>query len=478
MRADHLSCMPGGRQETPNLDRIAEGTAFTNCVTSNPICTPARSALLTGRHTRQIGMLSMSGDLDPQIPTYMQALQQAGYWTAGVGKFHWLQGWHWDSPRGTGHPLADMKKELARFGMDHIWESSGKQLAVKNTCDYIRYLSKRTTPDGQSMDEAYRDFVTACGRNENSAEASVQDSHPWPWAEDDYVDVVTGKEIIRALRKRPADKPFMVFGSFCSPHQPFDPPQRYLDLFPEQDLDDMLPGIEELSEAARERMRRLRRAYKAMIKLVDDQIGLILDELEKQGELDNTLILFTSDHGEMLGDHGRVQKSTWQNSSVNVPCLIRDPRHLRGAVNHSPVELTDLTATMLDAAGLPVDALSRPWPAFNNLLPCRSLLPVLRGKKERIRDYAFCECQNQWQLVRSDRWTYLRGTATDGPGSATEQLFDRSADPGESNDCANDPVHTETLVAHREWREWIIDNFPAAQTRWAPLCSDKKTCKI
>lgn len=87
-RADHAGFLPGSRMATPHLDRLAGSVGFSNCVTVNPICTPARTALLTGKYTHQIGTLDMSGDLSREHPTYPRALQQAGYWTAGVGKFH------------------------------------------------------------------------------------------------------------------------------------------------------------------------------------------------------------------------------------------------------------------------------------------------------------------------------------------------------------------------------------------------------
>src|SRR5690606_20712658 len=115
-----------------------------------------------------------------------------------------------------------------------------------------------------------------------------------------------------------------------------------------------------------------RRSYKAMVRLVDDQVGRLLDELEKQNLMENTLIVFTSDHGEMLGDHARFQKDIWYKESATVPLVIRNPRDLQPRRNASPVELTDVTATMLDAAGLdPKQALSKPWPAHHNCVPCK-----------------------------------------------------------------------------------------------------------
>ena len=108
-RADHVSFLPDSRLATPNIDRLVGSVGFNNCVSVNPVCTPARTALLTGKYTHQIGTLAMSGDLSQEHPTYLQALQKAGYWTAGVGKFHWMQGWPWSTKRGKGHDLVTLK---------------------------------------------------------------------------------------------------------------------------------------------------------------------------------------------------------------------------------------------------------------------------------------------------------------------------------------------------------------------------------
>ncbi len=115
-RADHVGWHPRSRLALTNIDRIAEGHAFLNCVSANPICTPARTALLTGRYSHQIGTLSMSGDLPRGIPTYAQALRKAGYHTAGIGKFHWLQTAKWGAPRGHGVDLTAVHEELKGYG--------------------------------------------------------------------------------------------------------------------------------------------------------------------------------------------------------------------------------------------------------------------------------------------------------------------------------------------------------------------------
>ena len=463
-RADHVGFLPGSRMATPNLDRLAEGTAFSNAITANPICTPARTCLLTGKYSHQIGMLSMSGDLSLQHPTYLRALQKAGYWTAGIGKFHWLQNWPWGHPQGQGHDLGALRDKIREYGLDYVWESAGKQLAVRNYCDYGAYLQKK------GLLEAFRDHITAEGPNRQDPALVQFTGNPWPFAEEDYIDCVTGREAVKALDVRPKDRPFFLFVSFCGPHKPYDPPRSYLERYPLEEKNDFIPGAEPLSDAVRQRLYRLRRAYKAMIGVIDDQVGLLLARLERDGLLDSTVILFTSDHGEMLGDHSRMSKQQPWRQSVTVPTAIRHPDYLNGQLCASPVEITDLTATMLDVAGIdPVKALSKPWPAFHDRVPCRSLLPIVRGERSSVRDCAFSECNNQWQMLQSGEWKYIRFAATPAGDPVREKLFDCRNDPDELRDRAGDPACRSVIEAFRTERERLIDLTPPAQLGWAPF---------
>lgn len=466
LRADHVGWTPGARLKTPHLDRIAEGTAFHHCLTSNPVCTPARCSVMTGRYTRQINMLRMSGDLSRDIPTYPQALQKAGYKTAGIGKFHWLQTWPWGTPRGEGLDLVALKEDLKGYGFDHVWECSGKQLSVQNYCDYAKYL------DDKGQLESFRDHVLSRGKNNNIAKHVEFTGEPWPLADEDYPDIVTTNRIVDWLDgQKESDKPFFLFGSLVSPHQPLDPPQSYLEQIPYEEEDNFVTGNDEepLDNKTKRHMWKLQRSYKAMVKLVDDQIGRILDQLERMGELENTIVLFVADHGEMLGDHGRFQKSIHWHQSAVVPCAIRHPEFL--ADNHitTPVELVDLTATILDLAGLdPQAALSRDWPAYQDIIPGRSLMPIVKGETDRIRDFAFCEYQNDWSMLHSDRYSYVR-YPTDDPDAPREFLFHLKSDPNECRNLSQNPDYADTLAWHRNRLIHLMETHPPAQTSWAPL---------
>jgi arylsulfatase A-like enzyme len=465
LRDDHVSYLTGAQVDTPNIDRIAQGTAFTRCQTVNPICQPARTSLLTGKYSHQIGTLQMSGDLNFSHPTCLQALQRAGYWTAGIGKFHYLQTWPWNAERGQGVRLTDLRSEMQGLGYDYVWEAAGKQLALKNHCDYCDYLQER------ELLEPFRDFVEASGANNPvPGDELTKDGKAWPFAEEHHIDAVTSRKIQAAIATRPKEQPFFIFGSFCSPHKPFDPPQRLLDQTPYEEVADFLPGDGNLTSQDKKNLWKLRRAYKANIKLIDEEVGKILDLLEKEDLLDDTLILFTSDHGELMGDHYRVQKSEFWKESQQVPLAIRHPHHLNALRNDSPVELIDITATILAAAGInPQEALSKPWPAFNNIVPCRSLLPVISGKSESVRDFAFSECRNIWSAITSSEYKYVRFHLGNEPDVPRELFFHTKTDPQEQKDLSQSSSHQDMLEWHRNRWIHVMENTPPAQTVWAPL---------
>ena len=478
---------------TPNIDRIAAHAHFTNCQTTNPICTPARTSLITGRYSRQIGTLTMAGDLFPQIPTFMQALQKAGYTTYGIGKFHYLQTYPWSTPRGCGmDPVAGVEDEKT-FGYDFVWETAGKQQVVGNYCFYGDYLNQK------GLLPAVRDFFVECGGiNGDTADHNYDKALPWPFDEEDYIDVVTGRVAREQLEKHPADKPFYMKVSFCGPHKPYDAPQRYLDMFPLERKDDfLLPEGQVLTEAEKEALYRQRRSAKAMIRLIDDQIGEILELLERRDLLQDTLVLFVSDHGDMLGDHYMIQKGVPWRQAMNVPLAAWLPGAAPVGKRTCPVELHDIAATILDYAGLePQAALSRPWPAYNDRIPCRSFLPVLAGKAERHRDFAYSESDyseerhdgtdfsqvlrkrgaggrrsNAWRSVVTERSKYIRYLGYELGEAPYEEFYDLERDPGETKNLAGDPAYAGQVEEARRRADYITDHYPAAQMTWATACA-------
>lgn len=465
LRPDAVGFGPDGRFATPNINRIAAGSIFTACQTVNPLCQPARTALLTGKYTHQIGLRAMSGDLSPQHPTFPRALRDAGYHTAAVGKLHYLQTWPWGAGPGEGNDLTALRPFFHDLGFDHVWQAAGKQLSVKDHCDYCDYLQS------EGLLEVWRTYSANCGANQNVPDKELEpDGKPLPFEARHHIDEVICRRGIEALEKCPTDQPFFLMVSFCSPHKPFDPPQEILDQIPYEENDDFLPDTLDgraLTPEMKKTLWRLRRAYLATVKMVDTCVGRLLDTIQSRSIADNTLVLFSSDHGEMMGDHFRVQKSTFWRNSLTVPTAVLLPGAPRGLVHRSPVELTDLTATILDAAGLDAaQVLSKPWPAGHDRVPCRSLLPMVRGEADTIRDCSFSE-GTDWECLQTASHKYVR-LISQSPGQRNELLFDLVNDPTESINVASAPDNQALLEWFRIRREEILDATPAAQLTHVP----------
>lgn len=493
-RAEYVGYTENSTVSTPNIDRIAQkGAYFTCCHTTNPICRPARTALITGRYSRQIGTLTMSGDLFPQIPTFMQALQGAGYTTYGVGKFHYTQTYPWSTPRGCGMDPVAGEAEQKQFGFDLIWETAGKQQVISNYCFYADYLNQK------GLLSQVRDFYEASGgRNGDTPDHNYDKANPWPFAEEDYVDVVTGRIACEKLRTHPADRPFYMMVSFCGPHKPYDAPQRYLDQIPlERSNDFILPEGQTITDEQKEQLYRQRRSAKAMIRLIDDQIGAVMAVLEARGMAQDTLILFTSDHGDMLGDHYRIQKGVPWESSVHVPLAAYLPGMQPIGAYRYPVELSDVAATILDYAGLePEQALSRTWPAYNDRIPSRSLLPVLQGHAMKCRDFCFCESDfteervpgqdwdallqkrgadgrrtNAWQAIVTEQSKYIKYLGYEAGQLPYEEFYDLTVDFHETVNRIHDPDYREAVEEARLRLMYTLDHYPPAQKTWCTACA-------
>jgi arylsulfatase A-like enzyme len=437
--------------------------------------------LLTGRYAHQVNMRTMSGELSPGYPTYPQALQRAGYSTACIGKTHWWQGWSWFDSRAEAHyDHRGLNEELKTYGFDRVWECWDKRSLGINKNDYTTHLEER------GYGEAYTQFYDSIQGNTFLIEDEVREkTGAFPFNEADQAEaVVTQRLIDEVERASQTDQPFFIFGSYFAPHDPYDAPQRYLDRVPYEEVDDYVERSEDpsLTPEVKKQLWKLRRGYKASVLMLDEHVGRILNTLEAQGLLDETVILFTSDHGDLMGDHSCTQKGLPFKQSVCVPAMIRHPDYLHGLRNQSPVEITDLIATILDVAGLdPVEALSAAWPSYQDHIPCRSLMPILRAEVDSVRDYAFSECDMKWhdavgyqrwswQMVMDVNWKYIRYLDRKAMTPATsrrEWLIDRQNDPEEIKNTVDENLEVVTRMSRQ--LDFINDTTPTAQTNWIPF---------
>lgn len=451
LRADCVGAYGNPVIHTPNLDRLArEGVRFRHAYTSTPSCTPARSALMTGLGPWRHGMLGYSKMATKPYPVEKaRALAAAGYYTAAIGKNHFYP---ITNPHGYHHLLSDEHNSY--------WfqtEKPGAEQSHEPRCDYESWFwSQRPDADPRA---------TGLGWNDQPARPFVypEELHPTHW---------TGDTAIRFIEQYDRPMPLFLKVSFIRPHSPYDPPLRHF----KQYEDAPLPEPQVASWASKyeprssERpdiwhgklpaaeIRRSRQGYYGSVSFVDEQIGRIIAALERRGMLDDTLIVFFSDHGDMLGDHNLWRKTYAYESSARIPLLLRPGRNLDygpvGRTLDQVVELRDILPTFLDAAGA----------AIPPGLEGRSLLQLLRHGPEGWRPYLDLEhniifdASNHWNALTDGAWKYIYHAQ-----HGEEQLFHLAEDPSELKDLAADPAHADTLAL---WRQRLIEHLSERGEAW------------
>jgi len=385
-RFDYLGYMGAGFVRTPNLDRLAaRGTVFTHCITNAAVCAAARIGLATGNQPFRVGSLSNSSFLPRSATTYYQRLRDYGYRVGCVGKLDLAKpdpynGRHGDRPCVFG------------WGFTHPEECEGKMHAGSSPTPigpYTHWLDERGL-----LKKFHEDYMAR--RKQGWFKACHDSVLPADAFEDCYI----GRRAAEWIDKVPDDFPWHYFVSFVGPHDPFDAPAEYADRYRDAEMPKPIaPQPEGKSRAYTRRqcnmeadeIEKTRRMYCAAIELIDDQVGLIIEALEKRGMLENTVILFASDHGEMLGDHGLYTKSLAYEQSMRVPLLMCGPGIPEAKRSDTLVELIDVNATICEASGLPPQ----------EGIDARSLYPFLRGETERHRDDAFC-CLEHFRCLRTE----------------------------------------------------------------------------
>ncbi len=401
-RHDWTSLNPALDIRTPNLARLARrGTVFTDAICPSPLCAPSRACLALGLEYDHCPVKHNGHDLPLARPTLYRHLREAGYHTMGCGKF--------DLHKATYRWGLDGKTDLDAWGFADGIDNEGKIDAFVS--------------DRQGQRGPYMHFLEQRGlRTAHHADHDSRDgwaTHPTPLPDEAYCDNWIGQNGLDLLDRAPAGKPWFLQVNFTGPHNPWDVTERMW----QSVRDRHLPPPCHSRSVADPRAIEIRRNYVAMLENLDRWIGIYLDKLEARGELDNTLIVFASDHGEMLVDHDRWGKCSWRHASVGVPLIVAGPAVRPAAVCTAPTELLDLAATFLATANL---AIPDDWDA-------RSLLPVLRGDTDSVRPTVAAGLaqgdKTNWRLVANQQWKLVR----DGDQTL---LFDRQADPEEVDNLA------------------------------------------
>lgn len=417
---------------TPHLDALtAEGALFSRGYTPVPSCAPARRCLRTGQtpvSSNSTNWITADWNFEAELS---QIFQTAGYETMGIGRFH-----HYPRDESMGF-------ERTAYHPGH---------------DYDTWLSDRV-PDTQITD-------TSHGIGPNG-----WDARPFHLDESLHPTVWTTNRALEGLDSREADRPFFLHLSYLKPHTPFDPPRAYWDLYEDRDLpapaigdwvDDhhggAIPSIPrpdawraELPDGIIERARQ---GYYGLITQIDHQLNRVFHRLRSAGEWENTIVIMTSDHGDMLGDHHLWRKCYGYEASSRVPFIVKPPRDMdidRGRIVSQPVGLEDVMPTLLETCDIPIP----------DTVDGRSVLPLLRSGDTDWRDYyhgehgPIYEPENATQYLISEQFKYLWNPVTDD-----ELLFDLEADPLECRDLSDSPSHAALITTVRDR---LIDRLTGRQ---------------
>lgn len=410
---------------TPNLDGLAkEGMIFDACYVTSPVCMPARVSLLTGQYPHNHNLWGNGAKYCPMpenAPMFLD-IQRAGLTTAQIGKTHWTAGASWNE---------HFKNSGAFFkalGLDRVEDISGPPDSDRGRDAYSEHLRKLGLLEAVGKDLHDR-YV--------SGEFEPRASLVKP---ENYHDVFTTNIALDVIKEQPKDKPLCLVVSLHSPHPPLDAPGEYATMYdPEKlTLTANVPEryLREGHALDHAETRRMLANYLGKMTLVDDCVGRLAEAMKARGTWDSTLVIFTSDHGEMMGSHGYMTKGRFYEESARVPLFVRWPGQVKAGRSKAPVQMMDVYPTIVEAVG-------------GEMTPGRfakSLLPVATGQKDQVRPIAVSEIGSTPPLrimARDSRFKYWAD-------EDREYLFDLDADPLEQHDLAQDSNHHETLNRMRE----------------------------
>jgi arylsulfatase A-like enzyme len=461
-RADAMGCAVHPVVRTPHLDRLAaEGVRFENAYCPTPLCVPSRVSLATGRYPHNTGHnTNNEGYLYPDTPMLSHALRDAGYRTALLGKLHLAQ------CASAGSPACDQWCRDA--GWDEAMPLHGKAwsgvYAEPDFDAYLKWLA--TTGKLEAFRQDYRErcfggwmFPEIQPKPKGYAAPSLLEP-------EEHQDGFITRKACEWLRNVSQEQPWFCWVNWGGPHDPWDAPGAFGRLYaPAAMPPPLADGLEDAPEKLRkhaqkhtggmpdEAWRAVMAQYYGSISFIDDGIGKILDVLEKRGLLGNTLVVYSSDHGEMMFDHRMLHKELMYEASSKVPLIIRLPGGESRSVP-TPVSLLDLVPTLLDLAGVDRKAM----PVLHGV----SLLPDLCGEARPDRP-VFCE-MNKTKMIRQGTWKY----STD-PDFDKDQLFNLDDDPNELRNLAAHPRQRERVQVFRKaLLNWMIN------TQNVPLPRGKK----
>ncbi|MHC4120472.1 MAG: sulfatase family protein [Planctomycetota bacterium] len=415
-RYDWTSMNPDMPDITPNLAKLAkQGVHFSNAFSPAPVCAPSRACLASGRTYEDCGVGGNGNPYPLAQTTFYTLLREAGYAVLGCGKFDLDKpGMNWGYD-GT-HPRSGKPSLVEAWGFTDGIDNAGKMDGVKA----YKQL-KRPEPYFAMLES--RGLVDAHVQNFKT----LDHDYPGPSLvpEDAYCDNWIADNGLKLIRSVPKGKPWFIQINFNGPHPPMDVTKSMYEKWKDTSFPPARAGNDKDKPGKR-------RNYGAMIANIDRWLGVFQDELKKRGELEKTLIVYCSDHGEMLGDRGMGGKSKPYHPSVCVPLVIAGPGVRKGVVVDSPTETLDITATFLDFAGISIP----------RDMESRSLMPFIagRGQGPLPRSYATSSL-GDWSLVFDGRYKLIasrpKAKNSKADTSIKLTLYDLKTDIAEMNDVAD-----------------------------------------
>lgn len=434
--AHALGCYGNSEIKTPRLDKLArQGVRFENAFCQTAQCCPSRFTIWTGRYAHSHG-LRWNHVIDPlEETTVGEVFRDAGYVTATIGKHH-------------------MQHDVALHGFDHLVHYS----------DYAKFIADAGVPHCWGEGEWIPDRKQRFSGEVGTAEVDNEHHIAGFWA-------TKAIEFLQANK----DKPFCLWLSFHGPHVPLSASREWMDMYDADKLT-LPPNFRDRGDPEPKDIERLRslfdgmseadfkeilKVYYALVSQIDYNVGRVLDELDRLGLSDHTVVVYTTDHGEMMGEHGAFRKAILNyDATVHVPMIIRAPgMKANGSANEQLVGLIDLLPTLCDLAGVPCP----------EKVQGKSLVPLLQGDRVHWRNVIFSEIgyprpdfpPGLSTMARTHDFKYIHH---ENAGEPIEELFDLRADPWETKNLAGDPAYADTLESLREAvKEWN------ATTDHAPL---------
>ncbi len=459
-RFDALGCYGLKAVSTPNIDRLAkEGVLFENCYVNNPVCTPSRASIFTGKPICGHGVYRLH-DLFPETEEcFTKKLQKVGYETALFGKFH------------ISARVYEMENIHPNSGFDIYEESKTPFILEGSLTEYAHWLRIN-----------HPDFYKELSEKKRNIGNFPESVHMSRWVSD---------RTINYLQTRKQDRPFFCYMSLHDPHDPYnDHPVEAVnevdeDNMPEPNViegeSDVKPeGIRREHERgylgsyhkySQEDIRQMRIGYYASVSHLDREIGNVLDVLENKGLMDNTMIIFTSDHGDMLGDHELLAKGAFfYDPCTKVPLIMYYPDKLPMNMRiNTIVSSHDIAATILTQAGFSKDEIKESMPDSQNLVS----LTQNADDSEKARNYAVCQyrgtsiCDNKlyWDppihatMFRDERYKLnVYHNSSDSDAQMEGELFDMKSDPMERNNLWNDHGHISIkLKLIGRMMNWMVE---------------------